>query len=262
MIEDIAPPARLAGTACKLAVDGVEESHDPGRQQAPAVVTGPEQPHGHENQHQAGRSDLVRRDSVVGAPPRHRPRRGGPGVQSDHICDALVGTREDALLDSGEFGFRQRHQVRWLALAQHVVVTVGQLRRRHKASAGWRAPVGQHRRRLGCRHRRSRQAQGDDAPIGRGQCQVFIGRGEAAHEGIVVDPVGAHQHPSFRVVRIGSGLRARELPLQPLGRGETPQTQRRLTDDDADRTALWCWRGAQEPSPLPAGENSFGIIGG
>ena len=140
VIEDVAEGRGLQRHARQLAVDGVEEGHDPGRSQAPAVVAVPER-----TTWPPARSTRLSEVTMLGVMPRlrapagDRARRARPAVQRHEIGDALVGAREDARLDVAQVLRGQRQQEGRFALAQRVVVAAGQLRRR-AAAADPRAP--------------------------------------------------------------------------------------------------------------------------
>ena len=68
VIEDVAPFARGEGGAGELAVDGVEEGHDPGRE-APAKIAAQEQPEGHDHE------DRANSVTMLGVTPQRRQER-------------------------------------------------------------------------------------------------------------------------------------------------------------------------------------------
>ena len=169
------------------------------------VVAGPEQRHRREHQHQAERRDLVRRDAGVGAQARRPARRTRPDVERHQVGDALVRAAEDALLDRRQRGLAERDQVRRLALAQGVVVAVGQGRGAHLPGRGRRAAGREQRRRVGGVG--GGDIERDRDAVDRVQGQVALGGDQAADQGIVVDPVGAQQDASRRLGFIGSARR-------------------------------------------------------
>jgi hypothetical protein len=101
VVEDVAPLGRGQGHPGQLAVDGVEEGHDPGADQAPAEVAGPEQAEGRQHQQEA-EGHLVRRHLGQGAPAGDDPGRRRPDVLGDEVGDALVRALEQALLDRAD----------------------------------------------------------------------------------------------------------------------------------------------------------------
>ena len=230
VVVEIAEARRMQRHTRQFAVDRIEKGHAPGCDEPQREMTVPEQPHRGQHQHQAGRRHLIRRDSGLGAELGHVARRARPGVQRDQIGHALVGTAERALFD-GRQGFGcERQQKSRFALAQLVVVVVGDLVDRDDARCRRCARFREHG--LGRGGVLRGNAEGDDLPVVGLQRHIVGCARQTAHQRFVVDPVGAQQHDT-----LGAGLQAvdsgaSELPLQPGFGAESPDAQRRSADDD------------------------------
>jgi hypothetical protein len=191
--------ARGQRDAGELAVDRVEEGHQPGGDQAEPVPADGEQPSGEDRQDPAHRSDGVGLDPGADEHAGHGRGRPRPEPLRDQIGEALVGGGEDPILDLAHVAGVGAEEVGRLELAQGRVVGGDERARGGQAKAsggGTRASSGgvaQQRERvrdaIRLDVRRHCAAPVVLAASGRYQHGV-VGGQQALHQALVEDRVG------------------------------------------------------------------------
>ncbi len=122
VIEDIAPFRRGQGHARELAVDRVEERHQPGGDEPGREHALGEEPQGEQHEDEADEGDAVGADATLRGPARHHHRRRGPEPFGHEIGDALVGAGEAQPLELDPRRRLHRSKIGLRPLAQRMVI--------------------------------------------------------------------------------------------------------------------------------------------